>query len=134
MKTILILIFLGLLAACATPERRIRANPEAFAALPEEQQTLVREGKVDLGMNPEAVRLALGAPHRIYTRRTEAGETTVWSYVRSERRTDSQWVHVPCRARGSHSVLIDVDTYREVETLRLEFADQIVTAIESMSR
>lgn len=132
MKTLLLFCLLLGLSACATPERRIRANPELFEALPLEQRERVRQGEVSLGFSPEAVRLAKGNPHRVYRRQSAAGESSVWSYVRQERRSDSQWVDVPSRGGRFHSVRVDVDHIREVEVLRIEFADGQVTAIEEI--
>ncbi len=133
MRILPVVALLLMLSACATPERRIRAQPEEFAALTPEQQALVREGRIDLGFPTSAVELALGKPHRIFSRRTEAGETVVWSYVRIESRMESQWVDVRTR-RGSETVRVDVENSREVETLRLELQDGRLSAIENLIR
>ena len=70
-----------LLAACATtPASRIEKQPEAFAALPPEQQQKVREGHVGIGFDAAAVRLAIGGPDRIVARETAEGATEVWVY------------------------------------------------------
>jgi hypothetical protein len=69
------------LAACATPEARIKKNPEAFAQLSPEQQDLVKQGKIAIGFDQEAVRLALGDPDRVRTRQDANGTNEIWSYV-----------------------------------------------------
>jgi hypothetical protein len=74
----------GLLAGCSTVASRIGADPEGFARLPPDQQTLVRQGRVGIGFNEEAVRLALGEPTRITTRTTKSGRSEVWHYGTTE--------------------------------------------------
>jgi len=71
----------ALLAGCDTPETRIRSNPEAFARLNPDQQSLVKAGRVGIGFDMEAVKLALGNPDRITVRTTAQGQTQVWHYV-----------------------------------------------------
>lgn len=73
-----------LLVACASPQRRIDKNPEAFNALPAEQQALIKVGKIGIGFDETAVKLAMGEPDRI-TQRTDAkGVSLVWRYTRYE--------------------------------------------------
>lgn len=73
-----------LLAGCASPQARIDKNPDIFKALPAEQQALIKEGKVGIGFEEPAVKLALGEPDRI-TQRTDAkGKSTVWRYTQYE--------------------------------------------------
>ena len=73
-----------LLSACATPQTRIESSPTAFQALTVEQQALVKQGKVAIGFSEEAVKLALGEPHRVSQRTDEKGKSTVWRYVESD--------------------------------------------------
>ena len=135
MKHLPLFLFLLLfLSACASPARRIRANPDAFASLTPAQQALVQEGQIALGFPPEAVRLALGSPQRYYLRQTEEGNTRIWSYVRTEHRADSKWVRVSTRDGRGQNVWVDVDTYREIERLRVEFRDNEVVAVEVLQR
>lgn len=72
------------LAGCSTPATRIRANPEVFAQLSPEQQSLVKAGQVGLGFSFDAVKLALGDPDRIATRTDADGETVTWHYLTYE--------------------------------------------------
>jgi hypothetical protein len=70
------------LASCAiNPQGRIDRDPQAFAALPAEQQDKVRAGEIGMGYSPAAVKLALGAPDRIVERETAEGRTEVWLYL-----------------------------------------------------
>lgn len=74
----------GLVAGCSTPATRIRANPEAFARLTAQQQTLVQAGQIALGFDREAVMLALGEPGRVTVRTEAERETIVWHYLTYE--------------------------------------------------
>src|SRR5258708_10435669 len=75
---------LSLVSVCSTPDSRIKANPEAFTKLTPDQQTLVRAGHVAIGMDQEAVKLALGDPDRITERTDASGKTESWHYVTYE--------------------------------------------------
>jgi len=72
------------LAGCTTPAARIKQNPELFASYAPEQQDLIKQGRVAVGFDMEAVRLALGAPDRVRTRTTPDGTSQIWSYVTYE--------------------------------------------------
>lgn len=90
MKTSNVLAFFAaalaafLFGGCATPATRIRQNPELFASYPVEQQELIRQGKVAVGFDMNAVQLALGAPDHVRTRTTNDGTAQIWSYVTYE--------------------------------------------------
>lgn len=84
MKTLSFFSFLAALllaAGCATPEARIKRNPDVFAQLSAGDQQLIREGKVALGFTPEMVRLALGEPDRRLERTDASGTSESWSYT-----------------------------------------------------
>ncbi len=76
-----------LLAGCATStvQTRKKERPEVYAGLPVDQKTLVDQGKIMLGMTPEAVYLAWGAPAEVLENETPQGHTTIWIY-------HGQWV------------------------------------------
>lgn len=71
----------ALVSGCATPDARIKRSPEIFARLPAEQQQLVKEGRVGIGFEADAVMLALGAPDRKWTRTDSTGVSEIWSYT-----------------------------------------------------
>lgn len=82
MNKLLVPALLSLLCcACATPGSRINDNPAAFASLTPEQQTLVREGHIALGMPAAAVQIALGNPDRVSERTDADGTQRVWHYA-----------------------------------------------------
>jgi len=58
------------LAACSTPEARIRGHQAEFNAYPAEVRQKIRMGKAAVGFSPEQVKLALGEPDRFYTRKS----------------------------------------------------------------
>ena len=72
------------LVGCATPSARIKKNPDLFATYSPEQQDLIKQGKIAVGFDMGAVRLALGAPDRVRTRTTPDGTGQIWSYVTYE--------------------------------------------------
>jgi len=69
------------LAGCSTPETRIQRDPESFARLNPDQQALVKAGKVGIGFDMSAVKLALGDPDLITVRTDAQGQTQTWHYV-----------------------------------------------------
>ena len=72
------------LAGCASPEARIKANPAAFAQLTPQQQDLIKQGKIGIGFDAAMVKLALGDPDRIRERIDASGSSEIWSYVTYE--------------------------------------------------
>jgi hypothetical protein len=143
MKTITRLGVLALLvvfAGCSTPEYRIKKNPELFASFPAEAQALIQQGQVDVGFDPDMVRMALGEPNRVYQRRTGDGSMQVWSYTARRITTDRQRVAADFTYRDSDgrvrratdSVWVNVDRELEYERMRVEFTDGKVSAIETL--
>jgi hypothetical protein len=121
------------LGGCASPDARIKRSPEVFARLSPEQQALVKEGKVAIGFDADAVRLAVGNPDRIWTRTDAEGTRELWSYTTWE--TDlgqplyRGWYHM-----NSGLYPLYYDDYpgrREHEYFKVVFGpDGKVTAIE----
>jgi len=72
------------LTGCSTVSSRIQENPGFFASLPPDQQALVQQGKVAVGMEMATVRLAKGDPDRVTTRTNANGQMQVWHYVNYE--------------------------------------------------
>jgi hypothetical protein len=71
-----------LLAGCATStvETRKKERAAAYAALPADQQELVDQGKIRVGMAPEGVYIAWGPPSEVLEQETAQGHTTIWIY------------------------------------------------------
>ncbi|HYC70760.1 MAG TPA: hypothetical protein VEB66_06105 [Opitutaceae bacterium] len=126
---------LAVLAGCTTPEARIRRNPELFGSLTTEQQDLIRRGQVAVGFTAEMVRLALGEPDRLATRRDADGTSEVWHYVTYELPTGSPlyrgWYHRYYMWRDPlYPWYLDSDTRRERERFSVVFREGTVTALE----
>ncbi len=129
-----------LLAACATPESRIRQNQALFDSYPAEIQELIRAGEIDIGFTEEMVEMALGKPDRKYSRRTAEETVTLWGYTDHYTQTRREMVDGRFRVRDSRSghihyvhdsVWVEVPTYHEYDRFRVEFdADGRVRAIE----
>ncbi|MBI4662931.1 MAG: hypothetical protein HY735_29325 [Verrucomicrobia bacterium] len=71
-----------LLVGCATStiESRREERFSAYTALSAEHRQLVDHGQIKVGMSPDAVFIAWGAPTEILESETEQGHTTVWIY------------------------------------------------------
>ena len=122
-----------LVAACASPQKRIDRNPDAFNKLPPEQQALIKQGKVGIGFDETAVKLALGNPDRISERTDTSGKSTIWRYVEYE--TDGGIALYSGFYHYGYSPFVfplvtDYGSRRERDTLRVVFTDGKVTAIE----
>jgi outer membrane protein assembly factor BamE (lipoprotein component of BamABCDE complex) len=74
----------ALLVSCTTPESRIRQSPDVFARLNPDEQALVKAGKVAVGFDMDAVKLALGDPDRIVIHTDATGSHQVWHYITYE--------------------------------------------------
>ena len=131
----------ALLAGCvSTPESRIARNPGVFTTFPAEAQAKIRQGRIDVGFTRDMVKMALGAPRLIHTRTTAAGETEVWTYMGVTFSTTTQPVGgtylyrdaAGFERRADGSGWIDVQERTEYPTLRVEFEDGKVKAIERL--
>lgn len=130
-------------AGCvSTPERRILKEPGVFAAFPAPVQDKVRRGEIDVGFTRDMVRLAMGAPHQLQSRTTEAGVTEIWIYMgaryvsRMEPANGGYWYRDRAgRLRRSYDSLWINHDYRETfPIMRVEFVGGVVKAIERMQR
>ena len=73
-------VALLLLAACGTPESRIKKHRDLFAAYPPEVQARIKAGEVDAGFTADMVRMAMGKPARKSMRTTAESTQEVWTY------------------------------------------------------
>lgn len=129
---------LGLLAACATPDRRIKRNQEIVDALPADRQVLIREGKVAIGFTQDEVRLALGDPDQRWVRTDAQGSTEIWSYT-----TYDNAAGVPLyrgyyhRYYGGYPYYYDTMYFNDArprEYFKVGFAGGVVGVIEEEAR
>ncbi len=135
-KAILVFACLILLAACATPDSRIADNRTAFDKFPAETQQKIRTGQVEVGFTPEMVLMSLGEPARKFTRKTEMGDTDVWSY-HDDSPKFSFGFGVGSGGRGSSvggGVGVSTGGYDPDEKIRVEFRDGVVTAVDLLRK
>lgn len=132
----LLLLAVALIAGCASPEARIKQNPELFAKLTPEQQSLIKEGKVAVGFDEDMVKLAVGEPDRKWIRTDAAGASELWSYTMWES-TGGQ----PLYRGWYHRYYCPVPMYylnfpdrKEHEYFKVIFKDGKVTAVEQETR
>jgi hypothetical protein len=75
---LLCLLAMGLVAGCASPQySRIDRNREQYESWPIEIQQLVLDGKVQVGMTPDMVRVSWGEPTKVVS--NNPGEE-IWVY------------------------------------------------------
>jgi outer membrane protein assembly factor BamE (lipoprotein component of BamABCDE complex) len=130
-----ILAFAGLVlfAGCSTPDARIQKSPEAFDRCTQQQQELIKQGKVALGFDEEMVRLALGDPDRITLHIDASGESQVWHYVTYE--TDEgvplyMGFYHRFYSPGLYAYYLDYPTRMEHDHFRVVFKAAKVVSIE----
>lgn len=129
-------------AGCATtPQDRIRAKPELFAAFPPEAQEAIRAGRVEPGFTPDMVRMALGEPSVVTTRKTDAGETTIWTYTDAypEVVADPMPYYWPYRAGPRMRYYPEIGWvyrtwWRDRVVARVEFREGRATSVELIRR
>jgi len=141
----MLFVLLGafVVAGCSTPAARIGRNRETFDAFPEGVQENVRLGRIEMGYSTDMVFIALGNPRRVYDRQSAARTTEIWAYTGFRygggfhRPVDT--AHVFRDAEGEVRYVygitwVTVDDRVELETLRVEFEDDKVVAIENLRR
>lgn len=142
LRSVLVMMVIVVAGCVSTPADRIKKEPRVFASFPPEIQAKVKQGVVEVGFTPDMVRLALGLPRRINTRITEAGQSEIWIYtsVRTvayyEPMNTGYWYRDRAgrMCRSYDAMWIDRGYTEEFPTLRLEFADNKVKAIERLKR
>ncbi|HQF19751.1 MAG TPA: hypothetical protein PLT37_00740 [Kiritimatiellia bacterium] len=128
-----------LMTGCAsTPAKRIEKNQELFDTFPVAAQARIRSGQIDIGFQPDMVRMALGDPQRKQVRRTAAGSTEIWLYMDTLRRYERQRVDIDgislvgpggLRSMGGSAWINVAQTLAFIRT-RVEFLNGVVSAIE----
>jgi len=71
-----------LLAGCATStvQSRLQERSAAFNGLSPEQQQLVRQGEIKIGMPEDAVYIAMGPPADVVESESQNGRVKTWIY------------------------------------------------------
>jgi len=76
-----------LCAGCETLDSRLARNEALFRGLPTEHQTLIQQGRLQVGFTPTEVYLAWGAPTRKSVTENEQGSQEIWSYTATQTET-----------------------------------------------
>ncbi len=122
-------------SACASPERRIAQNPELFESFPPEVQETVRQGIIQIGYDRDMVRIALGEPDRISTRRREGEELEIWTYTGVYHTTETYRVRDFGRfSTMDQNIVVDRTRRHAYERMRVEFKNGEVIAVEQVER
>lgn len=138
--TILLSVLSGCVSAQQMRQMRIRDNQELFNTFSTENQEKIQAGQIDIGFSQDMVNMAWGAPDRIYMRTTAAGTATVWSYTIFQPYIHSERMSIPVRFidhQGRrrieyHNVWVNRDTGEEYAVARVEFVEEVVSAIEQL--
>jgi hypothetical protein len=79
---VLIWVCCLLAAGCATSNVQTRKQERlsAYTALSPEHREFVDQGKIKVGMSPDAIYIAWGAPSEVLENETAQGHTTIWIY------------------------------------------------------
>ncbi len=124
------------MAACSTPESRIKDNPASFNKLSSEQQELIKQGKIALGFDTDMVHLAIGEPDHIRTRTDAAGTSEVWIYTTWESSSGSMlyrgWYHR--RYDALYPYYLETASRRERDHFRVTFKEGKVISIETETK
>jgi hypothetical protein len=76
-----LLLALAIAGGCSSPQfRRIDSDRELYESWPIEIRQAVLEGKVEAGMTPDMVKMALGKPTEVVSRSVVPGEDEIWIY------------------------------------------------------
>lgn len=76
-----LLVALAITGGCSSPQfSRIDADRELYETWPIEVRQAVLDGRVEPGMTPEMVKMALGKPTEIVSRSVIPGEDEIWVY------------------------------------------------------
>ena len=89
MKTAGVIVLAGLLAACSSVNNRKNERQSDYQSLPPSTKALVDQGRIEAGMDTNAVYLAWGPPTEISDGTGPEGAQMIWIY------SGTRAVHVP---------------------------------------
>lgn len=120
-------------AGCATGGKREVRDPVLWESYSEEVRAQIERGEVLPGYTPEQVRMAVGRPSRVSTRRDANGESEVWIYESNDPRVNFGFGLGTGGGGTRVGTGVGVNTGgRRVENLRVTLRDGVVTAVERM--
>lgn len=141
-SALLVMVLCGVAGCVSSPASRIKQEPGLYASFPPEVQAKVQKGEVEIGFTRDMVRLALGLPRRVHARTTETGQVEIWLYMgiryisRYEPMDSGYWYrdHAGRLRRSYDTMWVDRGYSEEYPTLRLEFSENKLKAIERLKR
>lgn len=80
----ILVLLLGLAAACSSVGSRIKEQQAQFNALPEQAQAQIQNGRIDHGFTEEMVYMAKGKPDDIDVVTRDGKKLTVWKYAKRD--------------------------------------------------
>ncbi len=132
-----LLLLAAVLTACGSPSSRIKKNQAAYDSWPPAVQARVKEGKADVGFTAEQVRVALGKPDRVYTRKTSDKTQEIWAYGARGARTGVGLGFGMGGGSSSYGLGLGVggpSSYPDDDKTRVVFEGDAVVSIESRDK
>jgi hypothetical protein len=101
-KSLFLLLCAFLFSGCktATVETRKQERSSAYAQLSPEFKSLVDQGRIKVGMPPDAVYIAWGKPSQILQGESSEGSVTTWLYHGTTYEEYRYWGYRPYYYRG----------------------------------
>ncbi|MES9857707.1 MAG: hypothetical protein ABW166_14055 [Sedimenticola sp.] len=135
-------LLVGCMSAQEIRDQRIFEQQAIFNNFPDDVQSAVRQGHIDIGFNRDMVMIAWGAPDQVLTRRVKDKNTTIWVYTQTLSHPNMDRMRVPVSsvdAQGEvhisyRNVWVNWSTHEVVDVARVEFTHGRVSAIEQVSR
>ena len=110
----------------------------AYATLSPEEQQLVDEGQIKIGMTADAVYIAWGPPAQVVESEDQQGRVTTWLYHGSWMEENRYWAYRETRAGGTdiylERYLISDYTPRDYLRAQIQFVDGRVASWRTLPR
>lgn len=96
-RFLLFLLCASLLCGCSTVDARKNEQAAAYASLSAKDRDLVRQKRIERGMDTNAVYIALGKPSRVIAHPQEPGVESdlTWLYYGNEPVLVPRWTYLP---------------------------------------
>lgn len=133
MRSVVILLFAALaFAGCArsTIQTRKQEKVAAYAALPPEEQQMVDQGRIRIGMSMDAVYIAWGPPAEVLESESAEGHVTSWIYHGAWMEETRYWTYREVPRKGGRYLerYLDSDyNIRDYVRAEIQFENGVVT-------
>lgn len=112
----------------ASRDKDFVANLEKLYERQLKVRELIAKGQIALGMTPDEVGLIFGEPTKATMRRTAKGRSGTWQFIKYEEQKNYTLVRDP--TTGNVYRQLASITKQEVNNTKIEFEDDVVSAIE----